>query len=158
MRKRSARLDEPFVFFVDRCLGKHTVPDALRLAVAPNERVEAHDDHFPQDATDGEWLVEVGRRGWVAFSQDRNILRNPLEQNAILAAQVAFVGVGRAHAPAANIAETLIAALPSIRRSLRRFRVRLIATVTLQAEVLVRWDGGERLAVPSRLRPPGRKA
>jgi hypothetical protein len=44
--------DEP-VFFVDRCLGARTVPDALRVAGA---RVEVHADHFADDAPDPEIL------------------------------------------------------------------------------------------------------
>jgi hypothetical protein len=37
---RRHRLLEPFVFFVDECLGRHIVPDALRAAVDEGERVE----------------------------------------------------------------------------------------------------------------------
>jgi len=37
---RRHRLPEPFVFFVDECLGRHIVPDALRGAVNEGERVE----------------------------------------------------------------------------------------------------------------------
>lgn len=152
MRKRSARLEEPFVFFIDRCLGKLTVPERLRHEVDQGERCEIHDDHFREDATDAEWLMEVGRRGWVALSQDRNITRNPLEQQVILAANVAFFGVGRAHVPALVIAETLGAALPTIRRSLRRFPPPLIASVGFQGEVIVRWAAGHRLVSPRRLK------
>jgi hypothetical protein len=38
-------------------LGRHTVPSALRAAGA---HVEAHADHFPEDAPDDVWLTEVG--------------------------------------------------------------------------------------------------
>jgi hypothetical protein len=48
------------VFFVDRSLGKHVVPDALRAAGA---HVEVHDDHFAQDALDEVWLPAVGQNG-----------------------------------------------------------------------------------------------
>jgi hypothetical protein len=32
--------------------------------------VEAHDDHFPQDAKDPELLRSIGARGWVLLTQD----------------------------------------------------------------------------------------
>jgi hypothetical protein len=64
LKKHSARLEEPFVFFVDRCLGRQIVPDALKAALEPSERVEIHDDHFAQDARDVQWLKSVGERGW----------------------------------------------------------------------------------------------
>jgi hypothetical protein len=57
MRAASSRGVKP-VFFVDRSLGKHVVPGALRAAGA---RVEVHDDHFPQNA------LKVSRSGAVAL-------------------------------------------------------------------------------------------
>ena len=44
-------------FFLDRSLGRKTVAEALRAAGA---KVEMHDDHFAQDATDETWLKTVG--------------------------------------------------------------------------------------------------
>jgi hypothetical protein len=55
-RKRSASKTDAqpeIVFFVDRSLGAHKVVDALRAAGA---KVEAHADHFSDDAPDEEWL------------------------------------------------------------------------------------------------------
>ncbi|MDB9314899.1 hypothetical protein PN462_17425 [Spirulina sp. CS-785/01] len=47
-------------FFIDRCLGKHPILETLR---ATGITVEIHDDHFPQNAQDVEWIPEIGRRG-----------------------------------------------------------------------------------------------
>lgn len=68
------------VFFVDRSLGKRVVAQALRDA---NARVEVHDDHFAENATDVDWLSGAGQRGWVVLSKDEQIRRNPLERDAI---------------------------------------------------------------------------
>jgi hypothetical protein len=62
---------EPLVFFVDRSLGRHVIPDALRAA---GVQVELHDDHFPQDAQDQIWLAEAGKRGWIVLTKDKHLL------------------------------------------------------------------------------------
>lgn len=49
------RLREPFVYFVDECLGRHVVPDALRAAVDADERVEQR----PQGTLDLEWIPDA---------------------------------------------------------------------------------------------------
>ena len=92
-RKRSATssrpLPEGLVFFVDRSLGRRYVAEALR---GQGARVEIHDDHFPIDAKDPDWLVEVGRRGWVVLMKDKRVRRIRLELDALIAAKVrAFV-------------------------------------------------------------------
>lgn len=153
LKRRFGRLEEPLVFFVDRCLGKRVVPEALRRALLPGERVEVHDAHFPQAAKDADWLVAVGQRGWVVLSQDQHITRNPLEQGAVLGAGVAFFGLGQADAQAAEVARALVLSLSAIRRAVRRFRVPIIATVTVHGEVVVKWEAGDRCATPRRIKP-----
>src|SRR3990172_10338167 len=64
------------VFFVDRSLGRKAVPEALRAAGA---RVEVHDDHPPQNAKDEDWLAYIGKRNWVALTQDARIRHHELE-------------------------------------------------------------------------------
>ena len=71
--RREAERLASLVFFVDRSLGKHIVAQALRAAGA---RVEVHDDHFPQDATDVEWLTCAGTRD---TSRDRSSIPFPVE-------------------------------------------------------------------------------
>jgi hypothetical protein len=79
------RQADDLVFFIDRSLGGRLVAQALRGAGA---KVEIHDDHFPQDTPDVDWLTEVGRRGWVVLSKDERIRRNPLERAALKQAGV----------------------------------------------------------------------
>jgi predicted nuclease of predicted toxin-antitoxin system len=61
---------EPLVLFIDRSLGNKVVAGALRAAGAHGE---IHDDHFSPTALDEDWLREVGRRGWVIVTKDRDI-------------------------------------------------------------------------------------
>jgi hypothetical protein len=60
------KLPEPFIYFVDRSLGRGIVVETLRAA---GQQVHAHDDHFAQNTPDTTWLTEVGRRGWGAADQ-----------------------------------------------------------------------------------------
>ena len=74
MRRSGASFDQkqpdPLTFFLDRNLGKHIIADILREAGA---RVAVHDDHFPTDAKDNEWLPAVGKNGWVVLTKDKRI-------------------------------------------------------------------------------------
>ncbi len=66
--------------FIDRCLG------GVRLAKAIHGQgitVEVHDDHFPQDALDKDWLPEVGKKGWLVLTADENIGRRQIELFAV---------------------------------------------------------------------------
>jgi hypothetical protein len=74
--------DRP-TFYVDRCLGKAVVA-ALRAAGAT---VEAHDDHFAQNARDEHWIPNVAARGWVILTKDKNIRRRHSEREATLLAE-----------------------------------------------------------------------
>src|SRR6266511_4327650 len=75
---------EPITFFIDRSLG-HIAGQMLRDAGA---KVEFHDDHFAQDATDADWLPEVGAKGWVVLTKDKRIRFRALEREALMAAKV----------------------------------------------------------------------
>jgi len=85
---------EPFLYF-DRSLGK-ALPDALRLLKVPNvvhhhtppeivglKRKRGHNGLFADDAPDDVWLSFVGSKGWIAFSQDYSMHREPAPLEAI---------------------------------------------------------------------------
>ena len=79
----------PLTYFVDECLGRHFVVDALRRAGAA---VEVHHEHFTPGAPDADWLPVVGERRWIVLTKDRHIRRRELEINAFVQARVrAFV-------------------------------------------------------------------
>jgi predicted nuclease of predicted toxin-antitoxin system len=70
----------PITFFIDRCLGSKRIVTALRQT---GVTVEVHEDHFPANAPDVDWLPEVGQRGWVVLTKDANIARRTLEKIAV---------------------------------------------------------------------------
>jgi hypothetical protein len=122
------------VFFVDRCLGAHTVPDALRQAGA---RVKVHGAHFLPDASDPDILRFVGARGWVFLSKDENVRRRRAERQALAEANVAafILTAGRAKGDA--IAAAFVAALGKMQRICRAYTRPLIATVSAAGVVVV---------------------
>jgi predicted nuclease of predicted toxin-antitoxin system len=139
------KLPEPFVYFVDRSLGRGIVVETLRAA---GHEVHAHDDHFAQNTPDTEWLVEVGRRQWVVLTKDKNIRSNQLELRALLQAKVACVMLGRGNLTAEAMGKLFSDNLRRIERALRRFQVPLVATLST--------GGGLRvlLAADDWLEPP----
>jgi predicted nuclease of predicted toxin-antitoxin system len=97
--------------------------------------VQIHDEHFRQDATDVEWLHEVGQRGWVVLTKDEKIRRRAHERKALMQAGVrAFVLVaGNLSGP--EMAAAFVQALPAIHRFLARHNPPFIARVTRGGEV-----------------------
>ena len=57
------------ILFFDRSLGKGLGRTLRRVRGFP-ATVELHDNHFPQNTPDDEWLAEIGQRGWLAIGQD----------------------------------------------------------------------------------------
>jgi hypothetical protein len=123
------------VYFVDRSLGRRVVPEVLRQA---GLQVEVHDDHFPPDASDADWLRVVGERGWVVLTKDERIRRRPLERDALLAAGVrAFVLTAR-RMSGADMGQAFARARRPMENLLRRRRqYPFIATVTRHGRVRV---------------------
>ncbi len=109
-------------------------------------QARAHDDHFQQNTPDAEWLIDVGRRGWVVLTKDKNIRVNAIERAALVRASVACFMLGRGDLTGAAMGRAFVDALPRMRRVLRRYDVPLAASVTAQAGVRVLLAGGEWLA------------
>ena len=75
-------MSEQPTFYIDRCLGKAVARGLLAAGLA----IEIHDDHFPQNAPDEEWIPQVSARGWVILTKDKNIRRRAGEREAVLLA------------------------------------------------------------------------
>ena len=111
------------------------MPEALRQA---GLRVEVHDDHFPPDASDADWLRVVGQRGWAVLTKDERIRRRPLERDALLGARVrAFVLTAR-RMSGADMGQAFVRARGAMENLLCRHRQRpFIASVTRHGRVRV---------------------
>lgn len=90
------------ILFIDRSLGSHLVPDALRKAGAT---VEIHDDHFKPDSPDGEWLGEAGRMNWVVLTKDQKIRYRAMERDSLIQGRVRAFAVTAGHLGGPELAE-----------------------------------------------------
>lgn len=73
---------DDLIFWVDRCLGAHIVPDGLRAA---GIAIRTYADLYPTDdeVADAKWIPEVTAGGWVILTKDEAISRNPAEVSAL---------------------------------------------------------------------------
>ncbi|MBI4591085.1 MAG: hypothetical protein HY725_19840 [Candidatus Rokubacteria bacterium] len=106
-----SRLPSTLSFFLDRSLGKKKIATALRQA---GVQVEIHDDHFPQDARDEDWLQEAGRRGWIVLTKDRRIRHRALELSAVVRAGVRVFVLTAGDLQGGEMAEIFVKALPAM--------------------------------------------
>ena len=55
-------MTEPFEFFIDRSLGRHQVPQALRaVGLTVHTMAEVYGEQAGQRLKDEDWLEDVGR-------------------------------------------------------------------------------------------------
>ena len=91
MSRRKKPRVEPFVFWVDRCLGTRVVPDALEEA---GVEIRRYVDLYPDDpeVEDVVWIPEVTAKGWVILTQDAAISRNTAEIEVLRRAKLRLSG------------------------------------------------------------------
>ena len=123
---------QPPPLFIDRSLGRHAIPDALRMQ---GVEVHVHDDDFPQDARDEEWLPEVGRRGWAVITKDAKIRYRLTEQAALIAGGVRAFILTRGDLTGPEMAGIVVAALPHIARFSARHEPPFIARIARSGRV-----------------------
>ena len=138
-RKRSAASSRskrpspaPPPLFIDRSLGRLTIATALR---AQGAEVHTHDDYFPQDARDEEWLAEVGRRGWAVITKDARIRYRQTELSALVAGGVRAFVLTRGDLTGPKMAAILVKALPHLARFSARHRPPFIARIAPSGKV-----------------------
>jgi len=116
-RRIGKQAAEDLVFFLDRSVGKHSVADPLRAA---GVHVEVHDDHFPADALDQDWLPIVGRRGWYVLTCDTRIRYRRLEITAARDALVGLFVVVSKNLTGSGIAQIILKALNRMKRFIKK--------------------------------------
>jgi predicted nuclease of predicted toxin-antitoxin system len=98
--------------------------------------VEIHDDHFPQNATDAEWLTAAGRNNWIVVTRDERIRYRAAEKQAIRRAKVrAFVLVAHGNLRVEALAEIFLKALPKVHSLTAKERAPFIAKIWRDGKV-----------------------
>lgn len=110
------------------------VATALRAAGAT---VEIMADHFPQDTADAVWLEEVGKRGWIVLSKDKNLTHNHIEIVALLKSNTHSFVLTSGSITGAEMANAFVMALPQILGIAETSPPPLVATVSRGGSVRV---------------------
>lgn len=124
------KLPEPPTFFLDRTLGKHIFASLLRAA---GLSVKIHDDLFPPDARDVDWLTAAGDKNWVVVTNDRHIRYRPLELAALRASNVRTFVFTKGNLTAEEMAAIFLRAQPKILKMLRTKKGPFIASISRDA-------------------------
>ena len=127
------------IFFLDRSLGKKRIATALRLA---GVTVHVHDDHFPSNAKDAEWLSQVGGHEWVVLTKDHRIRYRNIERMALLKAGVAAFILTSGDLQGEEMAAIFVKALPAVSRFLKKHKKPFIARVSRKGSVSMLFRGG----------------
>jgi uncharacterized protein with PIN domain len=81
---RSRKQPDPPEFFVDRSLGRHLLPDALRQAgYEAHTLASVYGEQKAQLVADEEWLALAGERAWVVLTKDDAIRRRAAELEVV---------------------------------------------------------------------------
>lgn len=92
-------------FFADRNLGRYDFPAILHEAGIV---VHTHDDLFPQNARDVQWLPAVAARGWIVLSADRDILRDRFELASVMLSGAAMLCLMGGDAKTSDLARNFV--------------------------------------------------
>jgi hypothetical protein len=107
----------PPEFFIDRSLGRHVVPEALRDAgVIVHAMADVYGERIGQGLAHEEWLQEAGRRDWIVLMKDARIRRRPAELEVLTAQSVRAFCLTNANLRGAEQAQRLVTNLPRILR------------------------------------------
>lgn len=135
MRSGTKWLPKDLVFYVDHCLGRRYVPEALREAGA---NVIVHAERFAIDLPDHEWLEKCGEEGWVVLTKDGRFLPGTLEQDVIREQSVRVFVLANGNASGPEMAATFTRHLRRMASIARDRAVPFIARVTQRSIVLRR--------------------
>lgn len=132
--ERSARCASGTVptLFIDRDTWSHLLDAELRKAGIP---FVAHREVFEPAALDPQWIAEIGRRGWVAVTRDKNIRRRPNELRAVRKAGVHMFALTSGNLSAADTAAIIIKAWPAIQREVAQTPAPALYSVSRSGDV-----------------------
>ena len=97
-------------------------------------------DTFGSGTQDVDWLPEVGVRGWVLITKDKQIRKREIELRALRQASVRAFVLTAAGLTGHEQARVFKKALPAMLRLLRRRATTFVARVTAAADVeIIEW-------------------
>lgn len=94
-----------------------------------------HDDHFHQETPDIQWCREVGDKGWVIITKDKQIRCNRVELETLLAANVPCFCLDTANMTGAEMSEAILTALPTALRMVAKYQPPFVAVISRSGDV-----------------------
>ena len=113
-------------------MGRKIVATALRDA---GYSVEVHDDHFDQATPDVEWCRQVGAKGWIIVTKDRQIRCNRVELETLLKSGVPCLCLDGADMTGAEMSAAILASLPTALRMVEKFAAPFVAAISRSGQV-----------------------
>jgi predicted nuclease of predicted toxin-antitoxin system len=110
------------------------VPEALRAA---GHTVYLLSAVFGTGALDPDWLPQVGERGWVLITKDKNIRKRPIEMRAHMGTNVRSFVFTAGNMTGEQQGQLLVSAFPKILKILKRTAAPFIAHIRANADVAV---------------------
>jgi hypothetical protein len=133
---------QSITFFIDRCLGKKSIPDILRAA---GISVEIHDNHFDKGALDVDWLPQVGEQGWIVLTKDDKISKNQLERIAVARAQIKMFVLASQRLPGKDMAAIFLKAIVPMQEFVRKYPAPFIAKIYRDGKIYL-WKDSKELS------------
>lgn len=107
----------PPEFFIDRSLGRHVVPDALRAAGATvHVMADVYGERIGQGLADEEWLRDAGERDWAVLMKDAKIRYRPAELQVVIDYGLRAFCLTNANLRGVEMAQRFVENLPRIIR------------------------------------------
>ena len=107
----------PPEFFIDRSLGRHVVPSALReTGAVVHVMADVYGERIGQGLADEEWLRDAGESGWVVLMKDAKIRYRPAELEVVVDHGVRAFCLTNANLRGVEMAARLVENLPQIVR------------------------------------------
>lgn len=111
----------PPEFFIDRSLGRHIVPDALREAGAVvHVMADVFGERIGRGLADEECLRDAGERGWVVLMKDAKIRYRPAELQVVIDHRLRAFCLTNANLRGVEMAQRFVEQLPRITRIAER--------------------------------------
>lgn len=133
------------MFYVDECLGRYVVPDAVRGALLQGEDIVT----LPEGTPDEDWLEKAGGR-WICLTKDGALRRRPNELAAICRVGAGIFLLGEASGT--EQARRVVAAMPLLRRIAKTQDLAFIARLEQDGRIVVLYEAGEQLKKPKPFR------
>lgn len=107
----------PPEFFIDRSLGRHVVPDALReVGAVVHVMADVYGERIGQGLADEEWLRDAGEHGWVVLMKDAKIRYRPAELQVVIDHGLRAFCLTNANLRGVEMAQRFVEHLPRITR------------------------------------------